>query len=74
MVGNSLRSDILPVLEIGAYAFHVPFHTTWAHEMAEAPEGHPRYREFDHVGEIASLLGQHRRKTRSAAAGRRTVQ
>lgn len=33
MIGNSLRSDVLPILNIGAKAVHVPFHTTWAHEM-----------------------------------------
>jgi putative hydrolase of the HAD superfamily len=32
MVGNSLKSDVLPILNIGARAVHVPFHTTWAHE------------------------------------------
>ncbi len=32
MIGNSLKSDVLPVLEIGGSAIHVPFHTTWAHE------------------------------------------
>jgi len=35
MVGNSLKSDILPLLEIGANAIHIPFHTTWAHEQIE---------------------------------------
>ena len=35
MVGNSLRSDIAPVLELGGWGVHVPYHTTWAHE-AEA--------------------------------------
>jgi Predicted hydrolase (HAD superfamily) len=33
MIGNSLKSDVLPILNIGARAVHVPFHTTWAHEM-----------------------------------------
>lgn len=56
MIGNSLRSDVLPVLEIGAFGFHVPFHTTWAHEHAEAPEDHPRFRTFEHIEAIASLL------------------
>ncbi|MEM1413131.1 MAG: HAD family hydrolase [Pseudomonadota bacterium] len=56
MIGNSLRSDILPVLEIGAFAFHVPFHTTWAHEHAEAPEDHPRFRSFRHMEQIPPLL------------------
>lgn len=33
MIGNSLKSDVIPILNIGAQAVHVPFHTTWAHEM-----------------------------------------
>ncbi|SFC62854.1 putative hydrolase of the HAD superfamily [Flagellimonas taeanensis] len=42
MVGNSLKSDILPILNIGASAVHVPFHTTWVHEMVpeEQVNGH----------------------------------
>lgn len=32
MVGNSIKSDILPVLELGGYAVHIPFHVTWSHE------------------------------------------
>ena len=39
MVGNSLKSDILPILNIGARAVHVPFHTTWVHEEVK-PEDH----------------------------------
>ncbi len=39
MVGNSLKSDVLPILNIGAKAIHVPFHTTWAHEVVP-PEEH----------------------------------
>ncbi|MBX3285826.1 MAG: HAD family hydrolase [Actinobacteria bacterium] len=35
MVGNSVRSDVLPVLEIGGHAVHVPYHVTWAHEHAD---------------------------------------
>ncbi|CAA0167958.1 HAD family hydrolase [Tenacibaculum maritimum] len=38
MVGNSLRSDILPLIKIGASAIHVPFHTTWAHEEVAKEE------------------------------------
>lgn len=33
MIGNSLKSDILPLINIGAHAIHVPFHTTWVHEQ-----------------------------------------
>lgn len=35
MVGNSVRSDVLPVLEIGAHAVHIPYHVTWAHEHVD---------------------------------------
>jgi len=38
MVGNSLKSDVIPILNIGAKAIHVPFHTTWAHEMVSEKE------------------------------------
>lgn len=39
MVGNSLKSDVLPILELGGRAIHVPFHTTWAHEEVQ-PDQH----------------------------------
>ena len=38
MVGNSLKSDVIPIVNIGAEAIHVPFHTTWAHEMVSNEE------------------------------------
>lgn len=38
MVGNSMRSDILPVVELGGWAIHVPSENTWAHEVAELPD------------------------------------
>ena len=38
MIGNSLKSDVLPILNIGGNAVHVPFHTTWAHEMVSEEE------------------------------------
>ncbi|MEJ2163492.1 MAG: HAD family hydrolase [Robiginitalea sp.] len=44
MVGNSLKSDVIPILNIGARAVHVPFHTTWAHE-----EVHPEEHENKHL-------------------------
>ena len=56
MVGNSPRSDILPVLEIGAHAFLVPFHTTWVHEIPDEPIVHPNYRAFDSVRDILEFL------------------
>ena len=38
MIGNSLKSDILPLLNIKSKAIHVPFHTTWAHEEVTLEE------------------------------------
>lgn len=58
MVGNSLRSDILPVLELGAHAVYIPYHLTWAHEAGTAPEAHPGYYELAHMGELPDLLAR----------------
>ena len=59
MVGNSLRSDILPVLELGGTAVYVPYQSTWLHEAAEAPaSGTPRYYQLEHLGQLPALLDQ----------------
>ncbi|MFN2168542.1 MAG: HAD family hydrolase, partial [Anaerolineae bacterium] len=42
MVGNSLKSDVLPVVEIGGRAVHIPYHTTWAHEAVDLPQNLPK--------------------------------
>jgi putative hydrolase of the HAD superfamily len=56
MVGNSLRSDILPALEAGSFAVHVPHDLTWSYEHAEEPVDEPRYARIDHLGELAGAL------------------
>ena len=56
MVGNSLKSDILPVLNIGAHAFHIPFHTTWVHEMVDEEVKHPNFRSFVKATELLEIL------------------
>lgn len=57
MVGNSLKSDILPVLELGGYAIYIPSDLLWAHEhVGEPPTGHSRYRELSHIGELPALI------------------
>jgi putative hydrolase of the HAD superfamily len=57
MVGNSLRSDILPVLALGASAVYVPYQHTWAHEAAERPPAEQQgYYEIEHLGLLPSLL------------------
>lgn len=40
MIGNTLKSDVLPVLSIGAQAIHIPFHTTWIHEEMNSMSNH----------------------------------
>lgn len=57
MVGNSLKSDILPVLQLGGAGVHIPYHLTWAHEHAEdPPPAQPRYRQVGRLGELPPLL------------------
>lgn len=56
MVGNSIKSDILPVLEIGAYAIHIPFHTTWEHEMVKEPVEHPKFRLLERATQMLEML------------------
>ena len=57
MVGNSLRSDILPILELGGQAVYVPYQTTWVHEVAEIPPpGQPGFYQIEHLGMLPALL------------------
>ena len=58
MVGNSLRSDILPILELGGSAAHIPYEITWLHETAEPPVGHPNFHQLEHVKQLPALLEQ----------------
>ncbi|WP_245576791.1 HAD family hydrolase [Kaistia adipata] len=58
MVGNSLKSDIVPAIEAGSWAVYVPHDLTWSFEHAEAPVGAPRFRELPHLGELLPLLGK----------------
>jgi putative hydrolase of the HAD superfamily len=58
MVGNSLRSDILPALEAGAYAALVPHRLVWAHERAEAPPAQPRFRQLASLAELPGWLDE----------------
>ncbi|WP_029009159.1 HAD family hydrolase [Azospirillum halopraeferens] len=58
MVGNSVRSDVLPVLEAGGHAVHVPYHVTWAHEEAKPPAD--GYRRIDTLRALPALLEEFR--------------
>jgi putative hydrolase of the HAD superfamily len=56
MVGNSLKSDVLPILNIGARAVHVPFHTTWAHEEVHSDQHENRHLTLSSLRELLGHL------------------
>jgi putative hydrolase of the HAD superfamily len=57
MVGNSLKSDILPVLTLGGAGVHIPYHITWQHEHVEnVPHEQPRFRSIGQLAELPPLL------------------
>ena len=59
MIGNSLRSDIAPVVELGGWGIHVPYHITWAHEAEHAlAEGEPRMFQVESAHELPAMLAQ----------------
>ena len=56
MIGNSLKSDVLPLVNIGARAIHVPFHTTWQHEMVHGPVERKGYMTVSALPDILKYL------------------
>ena len=56
MLGNSLKSDILPVLELGGYGIHIPFHITWVHEQVDHEVEHERFFKVAHIGEAGEVI------------------
>lgn len=56
MIGNSIKSDILPVLNIGGHGFHVPFHTTWEHEVVDKKIEHPNFRQLEKITDVLDIL------------------
>ena len=56
MVGNSLKSDVLPVLGIGGFGFHVPYHTTWAHEQIDFNIEHDRFYELEKISDLLNFI------------------
>ncbi len=56
MLGNSVKSDVLPVLAIDGHAVHVPYHITWEHEHIAQPVIHQRFRQVNVITDILNLL------------------
>jgi putative hydrolase of the HAD superfamily len=66
MIGNSLRSDILPVIEIGGWAVHVPAALSWSYEDADQPDGGiDRYSQLPALGDVLMLVETLERSPRS---------
>lgn len=58
MVGNSMKSDVLPAIAAGAFGVHIPYHVTWAHELADAPVNEPRYVSLSRIGELPDWIAK----------------
>ncbi len=58
MIGNSIKSDILPILNLGGNAIYIPYHTTWVHEkMNESELDQERYHKVESIREVLNLIG-----------------
>jgi len=56
MVGNSLKSDIIPVLNLGGHGVHVPYHTTWQHEHSDHLPQNPNFAQIIGIDKLPDLL------------------
>ena len=56
MAGDSMRSDILPALEAGAWAAYIPQEGAWSHEQGKMPEAHPRFRQLEMLADLPGWI------------------
>jgi putative hydrolase of the HAD superfamily len=71
MVGNSLRSDVLPVVDAGGWAVHVPAELSWSHEHADVPEdARRRYFELPAIGALPRFIEELSASAVAASAGK----
>lgn len=56
MIGNSIKSDVMPVLKLGGYAIHVPYHTTWAYEKVDININDPKFYEAEFIKDVLKFL------------------
>ncbi|MBU8892295.1 MAG: HAD family hydrolase [Bacteroidales bacterium] len=56
MIGNSLKSDIIPVLNLGGYGVHIPYHTIWTHEAIKKTDNLNNFWEIELISEIQRIL------------------
>ncbi|MGV6845398.1 MAG: HAD family hydrolase [Lutibacter sp.] len=60
MVGNSLKSDILPVLDIGGYTAYIPHQTTWKHEVVDTPINHKKMLQLNQINHLLNYFNETR--------------
>ena len=58
MVGNSLKSDIVPAIEVGSWGVFIPHELTWSMEHADAPKDAPRFRQLERIDGLSGLLAE----------------
>ncbi|MEM7339222.1 MAG: HAD family hydrolase [Actinomycetota bacterium] len=56
MVGNSVRSDVLPVVEMGSRAIHIPYQVTWGHEVVDGDDDAHTWHQIDRIAELPGVL------------------
>jgi putative hydrolase of the HAD superfamily len=56
MIGNSLKSDVLPVLNIGGFGIHVPYHTTWEYEKIDFEVKHQNFKAIETISDVLQIL------------------
>tara|TARA_R110002020_G_scaffold150825_6_gene327684 strand:- start:161 stop:850 length:690 start_codon:yes stop_codon:yes gene_type:complete len=56
MMGNSLKSDVLPVLALGGHAIHIPFQITWEHERIEHEVKHENFYQAEHIAQVVEMI------------------
>ena len=56
MIGNSIKSDVLPVINLGGHAFHIPYHITWGHEKVEAKIESSQFQQLQSIRDVVDAL------------------
>lgn len=56
MIGNSLKSDVLPILNIGGYGIHIPYHTTWEYEKIDFEITHENFKALENIKQVVDLF------------------
>ena len=56
MIGNSLKSDVLPIINLGGYGIHVPYATTWEYEKIDFEIEHENFIALNNIEEVLNIL------------------